>query len=818
MKRQTQRRIWIGAVCSALALGLTLWTAIGVHSESLSGPRTGTAGPGTIEQESRVRELDLESRRAVDVSSEHARLETGIATGPGLRIHGSVVDGPWPQEAALPPPEGVTVSVAIDGASHQAVADDEGRFELRLDQIEAVPHHIHAKVDGNELHREASVEVDAGRAATEVALVLLRPAQGRLAGEVVDLDGHPVADARVWFTQTQSAWDESPALTVESITDSAGRFSVVLDPWKIWQEHAVRHRRFRLWTSTNLRQVGRGFEPLRITMAPAGEVVIVCEDAEGNPVRKALFELRLYADDLWRIPGVVQVGEYRASLEVGTTFLDIPLRSDVVPTDEHGAARFESVWADRRLVVCAHSSSGQERTANRQLQGLLQFGPGELPGDVIRVPRGGSLALRAQPFGVRRTLSGSAHFEDGKAVRRPSISVVALERSEGEAFGANAIGEEDGTFSLLLDDLRLGETLLVRAADGRLRSDLLAEHAGTAELHVGDGPLQVELVLSELLSISGEARYEDGRPFRGNVLASPEQPGHAGQGDGVNSSGAFVIKRLQAGSYELRLFDAGSMGSTRPALRLAGVRAGTSGLSLTVPNPADLRLAVHLNAPNGLSEAALLVAQPTLGERIGSPWPIADANDLESTVAWPIGVGQRTVHGQFQLRGLPFRGGHRSLMKKGMSTRGGDELGPYRLRLPPSVYAFGLTAWDSHGQPYATILTQPASYSDEDYVLTFDLAPTGSVAGRVDGTDATQGVALMVTDASGARLPMFQGDSDANWLIPLAADGSFRVDRLPAGRLTVRVGTPFDLERGSWGLEQTVEVTAGATSTVSLRW
>jgi len=259
------------------------------------------------------------------------------------------------------------------------------------------------------------------------------------------------------------------------------------------------------------------------------------------------------------------------------------------------------------------------------------------------------------------------------------------------------------------------------------------------------------------------------------------------------------------------------LSTAEPLQVVPGVQAGTSGLSLTVEERPQVRFSFLVSGPRGISDAVLLVAQPQRGATSEPSWPEAPSFSVASTVEWPTGIGQRQVHGRFRWQAYAFRSRHRQLVSRGEALGSSEDIAEHQLRIPAGPYVFGLSAWDADGNPYATVLTQPASYAGREHALTFELVPTGSVVGSVEGLDPRLGLEVGAWDASGRRVPMFRGESDASASLPLAADGSFRADRLPVGNLTLRVGTPFDLERAAWDFEQAVEVAAGATARVSIR-
>jgi hypothetical protein len=140
----------------------------------------------------------------------------------------------------------------------------------------------------------------------------------------------------------------------------------------------------------------------------------------------------------------------------------------------------------------------------------------------------------------------------------------------------------------------------------------------------------------------------------------------------------------------------------------------------------------------------------------------------------------------------------------------------HELDLPPDVYALGALAFDTEGRAFAPVMSAPAQLASGDYEVCLELTDSASIVGRVEGAQPDLGLELAALDESGQRIPLIQDRRGPN--LPLAADGRFQLDCLPAGTVLLHVGTPFDLERGLFGAEQKLELEPGERATVTMQW
>jgi hypothetical protein len=806
MKHRARRLVWVAGAFVAVALGIAIWwNSSDPRSVQLGGPRQSNEVATESPAGPRSSMLALQARQEMAPAEV---VPAGAVHGP-VRIRGLVTDAQWPPYSGTPlPVPSLLVQVSLGGSAHSASTDVEGRFEFLLDGLDQRPLAGSVSVPASKHRLAVAREFELLDGQSDIEVLLERPAHGRVEGRVVDPDGNPLANVRIEFTQEDAR--------IETVSDAAGRFSAVVLPFDDWELDAGVPGTWRLWSHTILGPRGGGYEFLELTLMRSGSIEVLVEDGEGKPAKGVTVGLSLVQDELWQARDVVGTSEKGAILHIEKSFLQIPASSETVVTGEDGLALFPEVWSERNLIVRAKSSSNPERMAEHHSHNLLLFSKVAESSESIRVAAGRLLRLRAQPFGLHRTIRGHVRFADGRAVPEPAVFVTALGRPEGEGFATRTNGAEDGSFELVLEDVRAGEQLFVRASDGKVFNEFRTRHAASATLLVGNEDLLADFVLVETLSITGHVVGAGGRPVAGRVYAASGGPSTYVHGKAIRQDGSFEIARLDPGTYELRVEPAFSPGESHV---FPGIVAGTSGVTLTIPDPARIALGIRLTAPSAVADACLLVAKAEEEQEGVGRFRPPPASWSVSSVGWPDGIGQKSVGGgTFSVEGIRFRSRHAQLVSNGKWLFARDEPERRWLDLAPGCYVLGMSAWDAEGRPFAAVLSEPASFTEGEYAVAFELVPTGSARIHVEAAAATSGFELVALGDDGQRLPLFLGQSPAMDAVRLVGEGTLGVDRLPVGPVILRVGTPRDLERGSFEIEQRAEIRAGETAELALRW
>ncbi len=627
---------------------------------------------------------------------------------------------------------------------------------------------------------------------------------GALEGAVIDLASQPLAGAHVALESTSGE-------RIERTSDSEGRFSI--DELSAEQEWSVRAELGPAWkfchaTGVHLSPDG-SWQQLVVVLTSWGTLDVALEDGLGAPITEGVsVDVSLAAEERASRPSSPTTPFSWATGQALASTMDESV-------DESGVAHFPWVWADRRLRIAIATREGS-RGGERHVQGLLVLEKGELAGEVIRVPAGGRLGLRAEPFELRRSLAGKVSFPDGRPVPAPAIFVRANDRPADKQYRAGARGEQDGTFSIGLDGLVEGEVLRVRATNGEAGDQHTGDHAGGLELEVSGTDLRAEIVLQPMLAVAGRITRGGQPPDPGTLKVLPEPPASPAAPDDigyqpVTPAGNFEVRSLAQGLYELEFTERGFLADAR--FVLAGVPAGSTNIHWELPEGSRARLVIAIHATQPVARFGLAVAQPVKRET-GADWPTAPKAWTETTSGWFLRSNwndQSQRQGSCTFASTSFQWRYHRFDLAGDPAR-------CDLDLPEGVYALAVIAWDAQGRPFAPLCAQPARFTSGDYEILFDLAPTASVAGRVEGASPALGLELIALDAKGSRLPVFDAGGQTRERIALTAEGRFTATGLPAGTVVLRVATPADLERGLFGAEQKLELAAGETADVTLRW
>jgi hypothetical protein len=646
--------------------------------------------------------------------------------------------------------------------------------------------------------------------APEVAVAEEQPevlAEGPLDGLVVDFLGAPLAGVRV-------ALECDEGVQLERTSDAEGRFSIESLPWsESWRVSAELAPSWRLWRMEGFHPTpGGGWHPALIRMIGVAALEVRVEDAQGRPLQG--IAVAVQPDS--KVPlAVAQTSAEPRDTSLGAARMEDPLPrergSEVTGPD--GVARFTDVWAQQRLIVSLVIGK-RRRWAVRHVQGLAVLENEDPLGEVISIPVGGELALRAQPVELRRRLSGRVSFADGRPVVRPSIYLRSLDSGSDAVFRDQARGAEDGSYSVVLDDLREGATLRVRATDGAGSDQHQGKHSGGVELAVAGADLRADVVVAPMLTIAGRIERGGEPPNPGTLRILPEEPAHPAAPDDigyqpVTPAGTFEVRSLAPGPYVLEFSERWFLAVERHTF--PNVRAGTTDFVWSLPEQSGVRIELGFRAPRPVASFNLLVAQPQRVPGPGVAWPAALPSSVVSSYGWPAwrGTKRSSGGGSMTIGATTFDYRLQSFKAIGGQP---DEV----LDLPVDVYALGALAWDAEGRAFAPVMSDPARFASGAYEVHFELVDTAAIVGRVAGAHPDLGLEVAVLDANGRRISLVQDRRGPN--LPLAPDGHFRLDSLPAGIVLLRVGTPADLERGLFGAEQKLELAPGQTADVTLRW
>lgn len=655
----------------------------------------------------------------------------------------------------------------------------------------------------SEPEREAiSAQVDPADPAADSTVPEV--AGGPLEGTVIDLGGQPLEGILV-------ALHSKTGARIECVSDAAGRFGTEeLAGDQEWTAEAALDPVWKFCHSTGVHQDKHGaWLPVVVLMTAGGALDVGVVDAQGAPVTEGVaIRLSLSGAERARKPTAMTTPLHSAIGQALHATKDEPIGPD-------GIARFPWVWADRGLRVSVSSERDGPRWGERHVRGALVLEKNDLSGEVIRVPAGGRLDLRVRAFDLRRTVAGKVSFADGRPVARPAIFLRANGRPPGEPYRLHARGEADGTFSVVVDKLREGEGLRVRATDGDVDQHS-GSHSGGVEIPVVGSDLRADIVLQPMLAIAGRITRGGNPPGPGTLRFLAEPPENPAAPDDigyqpVTPEGTFQLGSLAPGSYELEFTERGHFADAK--FRLRGVQAGDTGIQWELPQGVRAQVSIAVRAERALAQFSIVVAQPLDPPQVAS-WPAAPQACVVASGGWPLrswspknsrGGGACTIDGaSFNYRMEQFDALAASAQKM--------------FDLPAGVYSFAAVAWDAEGRALAPVLAAPAEYSASSYQITFDLAPTASVEGSVANAHPDLGLELIALDVQGHRLPMFDVAGETRLRLPLSPDGHFSALGLPAGPVILRVATPADLERGLFGAEQKLDLTAGETANVSMRW
>jgi len=491
-----------------------------------------------------------------------------------------------------------------------------------------------------------------------------------------------------------------------------------------------------------------------------------------------------------------------------------------------GEATFDPVWSGKRLRVEV-GGRGSSLATERAAGGELVFDE-ERTGEPIVVPLRGELVLVAR-LTPEIMLRGRVLSAAREPVAGARVQVNALEKHRGYSRGAplETRADNEGRFELALAGARGRQTVL--AADGAAPAGTFlssGEPMRNAAMVVFDpaeaqgGAIEVELLLEPLLSISGVVKREDGIPAPSHVRAVPAGAGYAAETSfGVRFAdidprdGSFEIPSLPEGTYDLyvpqRVND--SLSISVGLQRFEGIPAGTSGLELVLGDRRNVRLRIHARSAAGPVGSMIVLhgrSWPRDPLRRGDPAPRqATFGELSS---WP--------NAPLQLMGVAGDeddfGRHQFGFYSTDQTSAHDVPSMESGWITIGVEGFGQAG--RQGQAYFPVSTGLVWLEPGDHEFTFDLVPMTRLEGRVLGVEG-QDLALSLIAADGGLVPLAGGGGGPpRRVLALRADGSFRVEGVPAAPLRLRIGTPQELARGEFRCEIALALRPGENEPIEV--
>ncbi|MFN7976281.1 MAG: carboxypeptidase regulatory-like domain-containing protein [Acidobacteriota bacterium] len=310
-----------------------------------------------------------------------------------------------------------------------------------------------------------------------------------LAGEVVDDESHPIADASVWFNGASQGWPER-----STRTDARGTFRLDAHPGALT---LAASREGFVSRVLPLKRVSAGEERagLRLVLGRGASVTGTVVDAQSNPVPGA--EIAIVEDRDLRLRGLAAP----------------PGASPGATTDAEGRYTLGGVVPGKAVVTARRP--GFARSAS---------------GDIEAIDR---MTTEVDPIVLRPGATLSGHVVD--AHHEPVEG--ALVAADGDGTATTGAG---GAFTI--PDLDPARTSRVSArADGRGEGEVSDARTGT----------DVEIVLSAVGRIRGQVvDHDTGLPVQeARVMWWAEHP--QVDFDGVDEVGAFEIAGVPIGKVEL---------------------------------------------------------------------------------------------------------------------------------------------------------------------------------------------------------------------------------------------------------------------------
>ncbi|MFD9108082.1 MFS transporter [Streptomyces bottropensis] len=214
--------------------------------------------------------------------------------------------------------------------------------------------------------------------------------------------------------------------------------------------------------------------------------------------------------------------------------------------------------------------------------------PAPAPVPAARLPR-----TRA-PYGPGVPVRGTVRQSDGTVVPRAALTLID---GTGRQTGRGAVGE-DGRYALSTPGP--GAYVLIAAAGGHQPQAL--------SVTVGDGPVEVDIVLGGAGRLAGTVRTADGRAVGDATLTLTDAHGEVVVTTRSGAEGAYLITELVAGDYTLAV----SAHSHRPAALPVTVRAAReTRRDVELAGGAVLRGTVRAGSGRPVEEARVTLLEAT---------------------------------------------------------------------------------------------------------------------------------------------------------------------------------------------------------------
>jgi RNA polymerase sigma-70 factor (ECF subfamily) len=807
-----------GGVLAALLVAasfLYTWSRSDSNVSEADAGQVATAGPeGSGALPERAPELPGSER-------------TELAPSPAaIRITGTVVDGPWAELGLVEKPAArVPLRARLTQARHggpkslaelEVHTDDAGGFVLDFEDPGSRPLWVQAAVERDEHYRSLRrvEEVEPGTREWE----LRRVPCGILHGQVVDDSGGALGGVALRFV------DRLGGAVREARSETDGSFAV---PDLGWPEEIGAELAGHVllpWDAPRQLEEG-GWEDMVLRLARGATLEVVTLGPRSEPIADAQVTVRLDPSE----PAALGLSEDAEGGWAEQT------------TDAAGRARFEGLWADRKLQVSVRPSARVTYSTSSQAEGALRFDDEARDGQPLVLEAGAVCSLEARFASLR--VAGTVGYSDGVPAggakvalfdldRSSSSSVIALETDDAGRFSGGAYG------------------LLPRGSCRVDASDAAGKPAPTGELGYG-GPaepiasnrrgdqatsvsldardparlLDLELVLDATHSIEGRIRSASGEPVRGGwnggsrVWAVPageyrpyrDRPLATARGE--VRDGRFELRGLRGGLYDVLVSEELQSFYTFENFvhRFPLIAAGTRGLELELPAREPVRVRLRLSGGEPRSFIRLIgkffPADP--GSFAAEPAPTALA--VRGAQGWPTSA-------RYDFAGIGGGVDDRGSWSLAFDGIEGDGIeGELEHELPPlgaGWYALGV-----HAEGFFAQATPLLHFAPGEYALDFELLPIATLRGRIANADAREFLAVQLVDAAGRPIPVTACGSSkpAPW-IETSASGAFDLREAPAGSVRLRVGRPAELARGSFRTELALELLPGDNPPVELRF
>lgn len=715
------------------------------------------------------------------VSVERAAEDDGAAGGAGAEAEPHGVDrialsgrvlllGP---DGGATPVAGREVTIGPSSPPARATTDAEGRFRITLGPVRDTAAVVYLRApptEGSDLiSRGRRIDIPAG-AAEVTGLDLVLVAAPPIAGRVVDLEGEGLARVVV------RRGDES------ATSGADGRFelpSLATDSYESW----VRLEKELEASLADHVLVGvdvPGFAddgawlPCELVMAPAGEVLVTVEGADGAARPGESVWLRLDADEPLSAAADPMFG------------FKLPSWSN--ETDARGVARFIDVPIGPFLEVGVLGRTHRAMTPGAE----LVAGSTE-PLVPIRARRDDALRLRCRAVG-EAVIEGVVREPDGAPSAEAYVRVLM---DAADRFGERVRTDEEGRFTVRVRPGADATTLDVVAESsrggrasyspfgGRVRPDPLCLANAQVALDGRETPYEVALELRAMGTVAGVVVDADGeRVASASVTLVPE----GGEPAPLLPSGEAATASASGGSFRFMGVPPGRYDVVARSRSHGVVRAGPITheardvvVAYGPPEFARVRIVVEGLGAGGRA----LIAHGTVDGGAGRRAPLGPSRRVTGGAGFPEAARQLSS-------GVAaFSEGGRRMRVVVESI---DASEPTTIQLAPGGALVGLRAWDADGRAYAALGTGPVEVAAGEATLTFAPVPAATLDVEVEGGPPGEWVEVLGDDG------VVLGRSR------LSSRGTARFAELPSGRADLRIGAAAELDADAPRLRGTVEL------------